>query len=238
MAQKFESLSMAWRDDFEPLKVTAHLRTGVVADQWMPLDAVLLYQVARNRLGVQMATTPGGDPGAEDLTMPLLKIHNTEPDWYYACSWAQPQPWWISEGQDHWNKRFDSQFADLVDFGKRRGKVIIEQGRYKAYHMPIFYRVAMKIDWYCVGDREAIHQLLSCVTHLGKKRSQGWGRVIAWEVESWTQDWSIWRDGKLTRGVPGRDVAGKGAFNLLHYGLRPSYYRPHNQMLIAIPDGT
>ena len=226
---------MAWRSSFEPLKVTVHLRTPVVADQWLPLDAILLYQVSRERLGVQQATLPGGEPASKGLTMPLLKLHNGEPIWYYACSWAQPQPWWLAEAKDHWNKRFDGQFAHLVDFQGRRGKVIIEQGRYKAYHMPVFYRVAMKIDWYCIGDKERIRDLLSIVTHLGKKRVQGWGRVIAWEVDSWPHDWSVWRDGQLTRGVPPQDVEGKGAFNLLHYGLRPSYYRSKNQMLLAMP---
>src|SRR3990172_8470722 len=176
---------MTYRDSFEPLRITAHLRTGVVADRWLPLDAVLLYQASRERFGVQQATTPGGDPGGEDVTMPLLKIHNGEWYWYYACSWAQPQPshgtpggWWIAEGKDHWNKRFDSRFMDLVDFGSRRGKIIVEQGRYKAYHMPVFYYAALRIEWYAVGDRAEIERLLCCGTHLGKKRSQGYGRGI------------------------------------------------------------
>lgn len=223
---------MSWR---EPLKVTAHLRAGVVCDRWLPLDAILLYQVCREQLGTQMATLPGGEAKGEDVPMPLAVIHSGEMYWYYACSWAQPQPWWLAEGKDYWNKRFDDKFAHLVDFCGRRGKVLIEQGRYKSYHMPVFYRVASKVDWYCVGDGGEIARLLSTVTHLGKKRSQGWGRVIRWEVQSWPHDWSVWRDGKLTRGVPANDVAGKGTFDFLHHGLRPSYYRPQNQMLIAMP---
>ena len=78
----------------------------------------------------------------------------------------------------------------LVDFQGKRGKVIIEQGRYKAYHMPVFYRVAEQVEWYCVGDKARIEALLSTVTHIGKKRAQGWGRVIRWEVEPWPKDWS------------------------------------------------
>jgi len=150
-------------------------------------------------------------------------------------SHGTPGGWWIAEGKDHWNKRFDSRFMDLVDFGSRRGKIIVEQGRYKAYHMPVFYYAALRIEWYAVGDRAEIERLLCCVTHLGKKRSQGYGRVIRWEVEPIEQDWSIWKDGRLTRGVPANDVSGKGAFNLLNYGLRPSYYRQQNQMLLAMP---
>lgn len=225
---------MGYRETFESLRITAHLRTPVVADRWLPLDAILLYQISRQRLGPQVATLPGGEPASEAISMPLA-IHG-KPHWYYACSWAQPQPWWLAEGRDHWNKRFDTGFAHLVDFRRRRGKVIIEQGRYKAYHMPIFYRVAIRINWYCIGDKREIEQLLSTVTHLGKKRSQGWGRVIKWEIESWPHDWSVWRDGRLTRGVPPQDVEGKGSFNLLHYGLRPSYYRKQNQMLLAMPE--
>jgi CRISPR type IV-associated protein Csf3 len=226
---------MAYSDVFEPLRVTARLRTGIISDQWLPLDAILLYQASRDAYGPQIATSPGGEPEKQGIGMPLAIVHPGEPYWYYACSWAQPQPWWAAEGRDHWNKRFDQGFAHLVDFGGRRGKVIIEQGRYKAYHMPIFYRVADKMEWYCVGDRKRIEALLSTVTHVGKKRVQGWGRVIRWKVESWPKDWSVWRDGRLTRGVPAEDVAGKGMFDFVHYGLRPSYYRWENQMLLAMP---
>lgn len=228
---------MSWRRSrFEPLKVTAHLRVGVVADQWLPLDGILLYQACRDAFGPQLATLPGGSPEKQGIEMPLLIVHPGEPDRYYACSWAQPQPWWLAEGRDHWNKRFDSQFAGLIDFRGRRGKVIIEQGRYKAYHMPIFYRIARQIEWYCMGDPSGLRFLLSTVTHIGKKGSQGWGRVIRWEIEPWTEDWSVWRGKKLTRGVPARDVADKDRpFNVAVYGIRPSYYRKENQMALMIP---
>jgi CRISPR type IV-associated protein Csf3 len=228
---------MAYRDQFnmEPLRITAHLRTGVVADRWLPLDAILLYQANRQALGPEVATLPGGIDTQGASTLPLEIIHPGRKIWYYACSWAQPQPWWVAEGRDHWNKRFDQGFAYMVDFEGRRGKVIIEQGRYKAYHMPVFYRVADRVEWYCVGDKARVGELLSTMTHLGKKRSQGWGRVIQWKVEPWMEDWSVWRDGELTRGVPAEDVVGKGMFNFVHYGLRPSYYRQENQMMLAMP---
>lgn len=227
---------MNWhRSRFEPLRVTAYPRVGIATDQWLPLDGILFYQACRDALGPQLATLPGGSPEKEDIEMPLLIVHPGELDWYYACSWAQPQPWWLAEGRDYWNKRSDTQYADLIDFKGKRGKIIIEQGRYKAFHMPIFYRVAKKIEWYCVGDPQELRFLLSTVTHIGKKRSQGWGRVIQWNIEPWAEDWSVWRDGKLTRGVPADDIAGKGMFDFVHYGLRPSHYRAENQMPLAMP---
>lgn len=230
---------MAYRDRFnlEPLRVVAHLRTGVVADRWLPLDALLLYQANRDALGPEAATLPGGGAAQSPAsTLPLGIAHPGRRIWYYQCSWAQPQPWWAEEGRDHWNKRFDMGFAHLVDFRGRRGKVVIAQGRYKAYHMPVFYRAALRVEWYCVGDGAEIERLLSTAAFLGKKRSQGWGRVMRWEVKPWAEDWSVWRDGRLARGVPVADVCERGEpFRLAHYGVRPPYYRPNNQMPLAVP---
>lgn len=227
---------MAYRDryDLESLRVRAHLRTGVVADRWMPLDGILLYQAHRDKDGPQVMTVPGGYTCQGVSTLPLGIVHPGRRNWYYQCSWAQ----WSHdvEGRDYWNKRFDAQFADLVDFDSRRGKVIIEQGRYKAYHMPIFYRAALWVEWHCIGDRVEIEQLLSTVTHIGKKASQGWGRVARWEIEPWHEDWSVWRDGRLTRGIPAEDVCDTGGpFNLAYYGIRPSYWKKSNHKMLAMP---
>jgi CRISPR type IV-associated protein Csf3 len=224
--------------EYAPARITARLRTGVVCDPWLPLDAILDYQVKRERFGAQQTTRPGGEPAPSkpDPDVPLQAHHAGTENWYYACSWAQPQPWWVAEGTDYWNKRFDAGFADLVDFGGRRGKVIIEQGPYKAYHMPIFYRTACQIEWYAVGDLSRIRELLATVTHIGKKRSQGWGRVTEWIVEPWPEDWSVRCDGYLTRGIPVFDAS--APYDVMSYGLHPPYYSKWNQIPIARPNST
>jgi len=219
---------------YEPLRVIAHLRSGIVADAWLPLDAVLDYQAKRQRFGAQEATAPGGPPAPPrpDPDVPLQIHHAATDNWYYACSWAQPQPWWLAEGRDYWNKRFDGAFAYLVDFAGRRGKVVVKEGTYRAYHMPVFYFIARQVEWYCLGDQECITELLSTVTHIGKKRSQGWGRVAAWTVQPWPHDWSLRREGQLTRGLPLFEAPdGIPA----HYGLRPPYHSRFNQMVLACP---
>lgn len=228
---------MAYRDKYnlEPLRIRATLRSGVVSDRFLPLDGVLLYQTHRWQCGPQDATIPGEYSGNMKIaTLPLGITNPGRKNWYYQCSWAQ----WSHdiEGSDHWNKRFDSALADLIDFDKRRGKIVVEQGKYKAYHMPVFYRVALWLEWYCVGDKTEITHLLSTVTHIGKKGAQGWGRVADWSIKSWQKDWSVWRDGKLMRGVPVEEVADSGQhFATGHYGIRPSYWKPNNQKLLAMP---
>lgn len=225
---------------YVPLSVRALLRTPVVSDPWLPLDGILLYQHTRADLGAQDATVPGasllqeekGDP-MRGGRLPLAIVHGK--DWYYKCSWAQWGP--HADGQDHWNKRFDNALADLIDFRGRRGKVIIEQSTYKAYHMPIYYRAALWVEWYLVGEPERIRELLSTVTHLGKKTAQGWGRVIRWEIEPVDEDWSIWKDGKLMRGIPPEHAKDQVPLDLafIHYGIRPSYWDKRNQMLLLVP---
>jgi len=234
---------MAYRDRFslEPLRIRANLRTGVVADRWLPLDGILLYQAHRMEAGGgPEATIPGEYTRQKIATLPLGIVHPGRKNWYYQCSWAQ----WSHniEAQDHWNKRFDSRLADLIDFDGKRGNVIIKSGQYKAYRMPIFYRVALQIDWYCVGDKTEIEILLSTLTHIGKKGVQGWGRVISWEIESCEIDWSVWRDGKLMRGIPKDDIEAVRQFSgnpvdfsFGNYGIRPSYWKRSNQRNLALP---
>jgi CRISPR type IV-associated protein Csf3 len=227
--------------DYANLRVRAYLRAPVVADQWLPLDGVLLYQQTRADRGQQVLTTPGlsslAEPKGGPLrggALPLKRVHGK--DWYYRCSWAQWGP--HADGQDYWNKRFDQGFADLIDFQGRRGRVIIEQSTYKAYHMPVYYRSALWVEWYCVGDMAAVRELLACATHLGKKASQGWGRVARWEIEPVSEDWSIWRDGKLMRGIPPGDIPKDGSpvdLRFGRYGLRPSYWDRRNQMELVLP---
>jgi CRISPR type IV-associated protein Csf3 len=225
-----------------PMRIRATLRAPVVADQWLPLDGVLFYQQTRNDLGGQDLTTPGRSSLAEPKggpvpggRLPLAIVHAR--DWYYKCSWAQWGP--HADGVEYWAKRFDNPLADLVDFRGRRGKIDTSAGEYKAYRMPLYYRAALWVEWYCVGNAEKIAPLLYMVTHLGKKSSQGWGRVARWEIEPIGEDWSIWRDGTLMRGIPRYHWPRERGVPL-HvglYGTRPSYWDRRNQMELVLPDG-
>ncbi len=106
----------------------------------------------------------------------------------------------------------------------------VGSGRYRGYHMPVFYRVADRVEWYVVGDAERIRHLLRTVTHVGKKTSQGWGSVSRWAVELHAEDWSCYRDGKPMRAIPQRGG--------ILYGVRPSYWIPQNQTECILPEGS
>lgn len=214
----------------EPLKITAWLQCGVVSDTTLPIDGVLYYQHMRLHCGEQIVTVPGAImPHADVPGMRIRKHNQQQKDWYYAASFAQWQ--YPADGTDYWSKRFDQQHADLVDFGNRKGRVVVESGEYKAYRMPVAYRHALSVSWYVVADRAWAETLLRLTTHIGKKADQGWGAVLRWQVESWHADWSVYDDdGRLMRAIP---MPG-GVLS----GIRPSYWLRRNQVPCQMPAQT
>lgn len=212
------------------------LRAGVVSDRFLPLDGILMYQAHRDKEGDQVLTVPGAYSSQGGVSLPLDTVQYPNHDfskwyWYYKCSWAQWSEGMV-EARDFWNKRLDLSLVSLVDPRTHRSRIRIDQGEYKAYHAPIYYRSALWVEWYCVGERAQIEYLLSTVGAVGKKQAQGWGRVSAWTVEPVADDYSVWYGDELMRGVPPEHAPGwaQGV-----YGIRPSYWKRENQMLLALP---
>lgn len=218
-----------------PLQITAHLQVGVISDAYLPIDGLFYYIVHRDALNDRDVTRPGrsrfdGHPPSHQaiaMAMPLAKHHRDQQDWFFAASFAQwDDP--VATGTDHWTKRFDQRHSDLIDFGSRRGRIITEQAQYKSYHMPVFYRHALRVRWYVVGDFDRITYLLRFARNLGKKTAQGYGAVLRWDVQPWHADWSIYDDdGRLMRAIP--DDSGTT------YGIRPSYWLHENQTRCKLP---
>lgn len=212
--------------DVIPFRVRAWLRTPVVSDAMLPLDGILLYQAMRRKYGPQEATLPGTViVQSEPADVPLKVVNPAGAEWFYACSFAQ-WPRSTAEGKAYWEKRVNTKRLDIVDLG-RASRVVIEKGLYRSYHMPVFYRAAPWVEWYGMGDLEAIDRLLRDVWAIGKKASQGWGRIIRWDVVPWMADWSVMAGVKLMRAVP--------AEGGILWGIRPPYWRRENQVPSRMP---
>jgi CRISPR type IV-associated protein Csf3 len=208
----------------EKLRIRAYLQCGVVSNGWIPFDAILFFIKMRERYGSQDITIPGSKQHEKaGVELPFERREKLG-EWYYACSFAQ-WPEQIADGCDHWNKKFDSKLMDYLEW---RGKINIGSGKYRAYHMPIFYRHALWLNWYAVGDRNEIEHLLPFVTHIGKKYSQGWGRIVKWEIEKADFDWSEHdENGNVMRSLPSETG--------ILYGIRPSYWLRENQVECILP---
>lgn len=215
---------------FESLKVTAYLQAGVITDQALPLDGILYAVAVRERYGAKPISRAGESNIRLEggVRLPFERRNSHSPGWFYACSWAQ-WPEATTQGIDYWNKRLDLSLVRLIDFGGKVKKIAISEGRYKSYHMPVFYRHALSVSWYCFGDRAEIERLLPFCTHLGKKTAQGWGAVLRWKVEPFAFDWSERGErGQLMRAIPAKTGA--------VMGIRPSYWNPRHQFPCLLPD--
>ena len=228
---KKNSHSRPPRSAFRPLRVTAHLAAPIASDFMIPLDGVLYYHAMREQHGVQEFTQPGQDHAvrATAVSLPFLRHREETPQWFYACSWAQ-WPERYASGMTHWNKRLDVPEARFLE--SRSARIDTKSGRYKAYHMPLYYRHARSVFWWVVADPQWLRRMLGWVVALGKKTQMGWGAVSRWEVAPAPADYSI-RDaaGELVRAVP-------SAAGTAHMGYRPSYWLPKNQALCELPKGT
>lgn len=193
----------------------------MVSDEFLPLDGILLYQAMRRRYGPRDATLPGSTAAMNGVRIPLEHRNEESDHWYHACSFAQ---WGMhSDDKAYWEKRISTGRLGIVDTPR---KIDTASGRYRLYHMPVFYRSALYVDWYTCGDMDAVIGLLSDVWAIGKKTSQGWGRVSRWEAGEWLEDLS-WM-----RAVP---VSGDfDPDRCLFTGFRPPYWLPANQTICEL----
>jgi CRISPR type IV-associated protein Csf3 len=211
-----------------PLRITARMGSPVVGDFTLPIDGVLYYHAMRERYGPQILTGCGQDHSLQvtGVSLPILRHEEHGPGWYYAASFAQ---WPVfAQGSTHWNKRIPLDKLDYL--AEQRGRIDVKSARYKAYHMPVWYRHAPCIVWYTVAEPEWLFRMLGFCTHLGKKTDQGWGEVMEWSVDEVASDWSV-RDssGRLMRAIPSPEG------RMLH-GFRPSYWLPKNQATCLVPE--
>lgn len=215
---------------YQPLKVTARLRCGVIADGLLPLDAVLYFAAHRRAFpGERIVSLSRDLVPSSDERVPLLPLKRvptgTSPDFFYAASAAQ-WPAETTEGIAHWTKQFRTRYTDLLE--PPRAKLNTSGGAYRGYRMPVAYRHALALTWFVVGEPIEIRELLALVTHLGKKTVQGWGAVIDWTVAPHDHDWSVTGpNGEVMRPVPQEG-------GILH-GVRPPYWLPRHQLPCALP---
>jgi len=221
----------------------------------LALDGLLSYQILRRHFGEEFYFLPDprehllfcrlplemrGDPSPRIQNMRtgdrwIVPAENIADKslWYWACSSAQIEV----KGRDtqYWNKRFDTQasLSDHIDFGGKVEKILIEQGRYKAYHMPLPTLVCDKVTWYAYGDIDKVSDLLKDIRACAKKRSYGNGSILRWEITQIQEDWSTWKVNKLMRPLPrqlGASVQWE-LFDMQHTAFRAPQWHPGNQTM-------
>lgn len=222
------------------LRVTAHLSTAIaVSDDWSPvLDALLDLLVLQYKAPDLVCPHPSMEMVKRSAIV-LKKHHPIEfnelgGESFRACS--SPHYALNHEDATRYRKRWDYHDKHL-DWGKKKPKFSTSEGHTKSYDLPLYLREIPRIDWFCRGDQGLIDRYLSRVRYIGKKRSYGYGRVDRWEIVGFDRDWSLWRNGQITRPVPLRLVDGieyRGE-TLMRWGWRSPYWLPENQDICILP---
>jgi len=102
--------------------------------------------------------------------------------------------------------------------------------------MPLKLINTPRIDWFVVGDRLQVSNLLNTCTAIGQKRSHGKGQVYQWEIKEIQEDWSRLRNGKLTRPLPIELIDNPIQYNILRWGWKNPSWLPESISLCAMPN--
>lgn len=226
-----------------PLRVTAHLVAGIAhATPWtISLDGLLasrLWAEAKKHDPTIHAALE--QPNPPDLDLPLARCEIDPQRWHWAatCGWPnqvtdRPEiHWWHTDLDDRHTENTATQLPQHLSH---------RNGRWKAYRMPLPITVTQRLTWHAVGDPEAVEALLQPIVAIGKKRSQGEGRVSRWIVEETDRDpWEaahLSPTGALARPTPAaclnqRTVTDGGDG---YAGIRPPHMHPSRRTDVRLP---
>ena len=213
-----------------PLHVTATLDGGglTVTDGGIALDSLVMWAEAQRR----QLPPPGFGP-LVDIEIPIAREPGGR---FFLASWAYPA--WEGHERRFVNRKFPLHEAQIMAGPKLR-RIHVGAGAQKSYRIPtqVSFPAGGVIEWWCVGDAEPLRDLLACVTHLGRRRAVGRGRVRAWAVaacEPWGDGFPVVRDGVPTRPLP-IDWPGVESAERAARVLAPPYWAHERAELCAVP---
>lgn len=178
----------------DPLQITATLVSPIAVQLYpVALDALLGAAICE-RLGL-MATVG-------EFRHIEVPVQRSACGRYHLASVAHYRT--IASIQGHITKRPNVEEFKLLGEPKIKS-VNTGTGRNKAYRIPMSKAIVSTMRWWALADRAEVSELLDLVTHVGKKRSVGNGRVAKWSVES-CEPWEgfpiLRPDGTPMRNLP------------------------------------
>lgn len=188
------------------VRVTAWLSSPLAGDPPM-LDALLEDLMARHH--GQLLRIDRGQPAPQpgSIHLPMLRGSIGGVDMIPRCS--SPIVPAIKQRHEHYAKRIGVENADML---REDSRLVVAVGNSwtKSYRLPLAVRDVDRVVWFVGGSkRETLYSLLRRVPAIGKKRSQGYGRVARWQVEWTPHDYSWFAPGAggrvLMRPLPACD---------------------------------
>jgi CRISPR type IV-associated protein Csf3 len=236
-------------NNHQPFTVMAELAAGIaLGGGWgLALDALLAAEIwaeqkARLHAAGRVTTRLVDTDDVPDMDLPLSTCRASDGRWHWAATCAVPRG--VVDGHErdirYWTGRMDERTYRQTT-AAMPGTVATHQGRWRNRIMPVIVTMCQRVSWRGVGDVEQVGQLLAPIAAIGKKRSQGEGRVLVWQVEP--TDGNPWEFGHLnSQGLLGRPALLDclGERRVIHggsgvAGLRPPYLHASRQHQLLLP---
>jgi len=221
----------------EPLRIRAWLAAPVAWDLYDPLmiEGALQYVVIVRETGRVPDDVFAGCPISapiEDTDVPIPIADGEVPGCPFPIAFASAGwPSVDAAASVRWRRR--RVRADKL------GATVINPsvGETKASNLPAPVVVAHWVDWWVIGDRARLEDLLREVQTIGGKRSGGLGHVHGWEVapgEPWHWFGPGWR---LMRPLPAHfELAQRTTrHDVREATVRAPYWHPRTRMLCRVP---
>ena len=167
----------------------------MIPDGYVHLDALLAWAVAA-RDGLP-------PPLSADAIVPIeIPVEHETGGRFHLASASIMVP--EARATIHLQRRFPTAEAGRMTTMRR---VNLAAGPQKNYRIPmeVTYAAGGEVTWYALGEQRTIEELLSLVTHLGKKRSAGHGIIRGWRMEpceTWPGFPTLAADGAALRHLP------------------------------------
>lgn len=161
---------------FEPLKIVGQMLSPmIVQSDAIHLDAVLSYAVSQD-IDARSITCEG-----TSIPLPVAQLWVSPDGWpVWATTTLKPSIEGQSVAPEYIHKRYPD---DRIGFAAKPN-ADPKSGRWKEYRIPLATMAVDKVEGHCLGNADAVRHLLTQITHVGKKASMGFGRVV-WKVEAW-----------------------------------------------------
>lgn len=168
-------------------KVTAVLSSPLAGDAPY-LDALLEFEMAQRHGKAHKVLRSQPAPPVGSVHIPCLRGDSGGVRGIPRCSAPILAP--ENVRHEHYAKRISVENASLLREDQR---LVVATGNSwtKSYRLPIKTANVDRVCWFVGGSkRRSLKSLLKTVHSIGKKRSQGFGRVSSWEFEEVEPDWS------------------------------------------------
>lgn len=214
------------------------------ADPYIHLDSFVAYAAGVESVGRDGLDEleDGGEPEYWEAEMPFDR-YEVDDEWVWATSSAgiaHPDGTGDSGAPERWSTtRWRSHFDHDPEHQIKETHINTSSGEFKSYNAALPYSATDSLTFFFEGDADRVVDLIEThVPAVGKKRSQGFGRIRDVSVEdvSQTIETAIYHNGRVLRALPiaftSRVVPG---ISYERRTVRPPYWHHDNQAMALRP---